>query len=62
MNKRQLIDAIQSYNPSAGEKFLRQFDVCDLQQYLEHLKAAASRTVHIAGWVRRQQSRLAIAV
>lgn len=62
MDKRQLIQAIQQYNPSATEKFLTQFETVDLEQYLSHLKAAAERTVHIAGWVRRQQSRYAVAV
>ena len=38
MTKRELIDGIARLNPSAGAEFLAQFDVKDLQDYLEHLQ------------------------
>lgn len=57
MSKRQLIDNIRQYNTSAQPTFLSQFDEAALEQYLEHLQAAAKKTVRIAGWV-RQQSKL----
>lgn len=37
MSKRELIDRIRLFNPTAGSDFLRQFDEMDLTQYLQHL-------------------------
>jgi hypothetical protein len=54
MNKRQLIDDIRSFNPTAPTTFLDQFDERALKQYLEHLKAAQSKRVHIHGWARKR--------
>ena len=54
MNKRQLIDDIRSHNPTAPAAFLEQFDEQALKQYLEHLKAALSKRVHIHGWTRKR--------
>lgn len=62
MNKRQLIEAIQTANPSATERFLQQFDADSLQQYLNRLEDAARRAPKIAAWVRpvrRDQVRVA---
>jgi hypothetical protein len=56
MSKRQLIDDIREMNPTATAPFLAQFDESALRQYLEHLKAAKSKRVHIAGWVRKRPS------
>jgi hypothetical protein len=54
MNKRQIIDDIRRYNPTATPQFLAQFDEAALRQYLEHLEAADQKRVRIGGWVRRQ--------
>ena len=54
MNKRQLIDQIRSFNPTAQAKFLAQFDENALAQYLEHLQSAQRKHLRIAGWVRRE--------
>jgi hypothetical protein len=54
MTKRQLIEEIRRFNPSVALRFLSQFDEESLSQYLEHLKAAQTRSVRIAGWVRRE--------
>lgn len=40
MNKRQLIDDIRRYNPTARPRFLSQFDEASLKQYLLHLEGA----------------------
>ncbi len=40
MNKRQLIDDIRRYNPTAQPRFLSQFDDEALKQYLNHLECA----------------------
>ena len=61
MSKRQLIDDIRQYNTSAQPQFLAQFDDSALQQYLEHLRDAARKHVRIAGWVKKQNSRLRVA-
>jgi hypothetical protein len=57
MSKRQLIDAIREFNPTAHPQFLAQFDDEALQQYLEHLKSAQGQRLRIGGWVRRQTKR-----
>lgn len=57
MNKRQLIDGIRHFNPTAETKFLAQFDDSALRQYLDHLESARQKHVRIAGFV-RQQSRV----
>jgi hypothetical protein len=54
MSKRQLIDGIRELNPTAQAPFLSQFDEGALKQYLEHLKAAQAKRVHINGWVRKK--------
>ncbi|MBI1367731.1 MAG: hypothetical protein GC162_03665 [Planctomycetes bacterium] len=38
MSKRQLIDAIRHYNPTAGEQFLIEFNETALKSYLRHLR------------------------
>jgi hypothetical protein len=59
MDKRQLIEAIQLLNPSAQTTFLEQFNSGDLQQYLDFLKAAEGKRVHVNAFVRRRPDRLA---
>ena len=54
MTKRQLIDEIGKYNPSALREFLNQFNEEALQQYLDHLKAAQAKQIHIHGWVKKK--------
>jgi hypothetical protein len=54
MNKRQLIDEIRIYNPTAQPTFLSQFDEEALQQYCDHLKAAREKKLHISTWLRPQ--------
>ena len=54
MSKRQLIEGIRELNPTAAAPFLAQFDEEALQQYLQHLKAAQLKRVHINGWVRKR--------
>ncbi len=54
MTKRQLIDEIRQFNTSARPLFLAQFDDTALKHYLQHLKDAQNKRIHIAGWVRRQ--------
>lgn len=43
MNKRQLIDAIRAHNPTASERFLKQFEEEELARYLDNLEGAAER-------------------
>jgi hypothetical protein len=54
MSKRQLIEGIRELNPTAPAPFLAQFDEGALKQYLDHLKAAQLKRVHINGWVRKR--------
>jgi hypothetical protein len=54
MTKRQLIDDIRQFNPTAQPTFLSQFDEASLGQYLEHLRSAQEKRLRIAGWVRKQ--------
>ncbi len=46
MNKRQLIDNIRRYNPTAAPRFLAQFDEASLKQYLTHLECAHLKRAH----------------
>ena len=55
MEKRQLIEEIREFNPTAQAQFLEQFDAEALEQYLKHLRAAEEKRVHIHGWVRQRQ-------
>ncbi|MDD4891891.1 MAG: hypothetical protein PHU85_18375 [Phycisphaerae bacterium] len=38
MSKRELINRIQLFNPTAGSRFLRDFDEADLTRYLHNLE------------------------
>jgi hypothetical protein len=49
MSKRQLIDDIRQYNPTAQPQFLSQFDEAELQQYLDHLKAVMGEQMPVSG-------------
>jgi hypothetical protein len=53
MNKRQLIDEIRRFNPTAQPKFLSQFDEEALEQYLNNLQAASRKRVQVANWIRQ---------
>ncbi|HEY1686585.1 MAG TPA: hypothetical protein VGG19_17610 [Tepidisphaeraceae bacterium] len=55
MDKRQLIDEIRSFNPTAQAQFLAQFDERALVQYLDHLQAARNKVIRIGGWVKRRE-------
>jgi len=52
MSKRQLIDEIRQFNPTARQSFLEQFDEQALDEYLRHLKDSRRRGTRIAAWVR----------
>lgn len=52
MDKRQLIEAIRQFNPSATEAFLEQFDVPALEQYRARLADTQRRAPQISSWVR----------
>ncbi len=52
MDKRQLIEAIQTLNENADTKFLQQFVESDLAQYLERLQQASTRNIRLKSWVR----------
>ena len=54
MDKRQLIEEIRKINLSAAPRFLEQFEEKDLQEYLDHLQAAARHDMRIGGWVRKR--------
>lgn len=54
MTKRQLIEDIQSLNPTAATGFLGQFADGDLKEYLEHLRDAQAKRLRISGWVKRK--------
>lgn len=60
MDKRQLIEAIRTFQPAVEVAFLAQFEETDLAQYLDRLEAARRKERLIAGWVRpRSHMRLA---
>lgn len=60
MDKRQIIEAIRQYNPSAEDEFLNRFNEKQLKEYLDHLDAARRKELLIAGWV-KPRPRLRIA-
>ena len=45
MTKRQLIEEIRRFNPTAHPQFLSRFDERALCQYLEHLQMADRKRV-----------------
>ncbi len=47
MDKRQLIAAIQETNQNADTRFLSQFSVQDLSEYLQRLQQASLRNVRL---------------
>ncbi|HEY8665581.1 MAG TPA: hypothetical protein VIL86_02900 [Tepidisphaeraceae bacterium] len=53
MTKRQLIDDIRRFNPTAEPQFLLQFEEGDLKQYLQHLQDAQEKQARIHSWVRK---------
>jgi len=55
MTKRQLIDDIRQYNPTAQIQFLAQFDEPALAQYLDHLQAAKAKHTRKLNWTRPVQ-------
>jgi hypothetical protein len=52
MNKRQLIDDIRRYNPTAQPGFLSQFDEASLQQYLASLESAHLKRTRSPNFIR----------
>jgi hypothetical protein len=52
MDKRQLIETIRAFNPSATIAFLEQFDADALEQYRARLADTQRRAPQIAAWVR----------
>ncbi len=61
MSKRQLIEEIRRYNPTASPQFLDQFDEDALKQYLRHLEGARNHEKEICSWARkRPHPRIAI--
>ena len=61
MEKRQLIDTIRAFNPSATVAFLDQFDADALEQYRARLADTHRRAPQIAAWVKspRQEYKVA---
>ena len=59
MNKGQLIEQIRELNPTAAPEFLSQFEEQELDKYLENLRNAVAKRVHIHGFVRRSEMKLA---
>ena len=53
MDKRQLIDDIRKYNPTAKPRFLAGFNEPALQSYLEHLQEVLDNKVTPAVRTRR---------
>jgi len=52
MDKRQLIEAIQTLNENAEGRFLEQFDAQDLAEYLKRLHEASTRNLHLKTWAK----------
>lgn len=52
MDKRQLIEAIRQFNPSATVAFLEQFDAPALEQYRARLADTQRRQPQISAWVK----------
>ncbi|MEZ6243798.1 MAG: hypothetical protein R3B57_12240 [Phycisphaerales bacterium] len=52
LNRDQVIDHILSINPSAGRRFLEQFESRRLDDYLDRLVATGSPRGREARWVR----------
>ena len=53
MDKRQLIEDIRKYNPTAKPRFLAQFKEAALRSYLEHLEEVLGKPVQAAVRARR---------
>ena len=47
--KREVIDAIRSFNPTARPTFLEKFEEPALREYLQHLDDAREKRPRIAG-------------
>jgi len=60
MEKRQLIEDIRRLNQTATSRFLTQFDVEALRQYLEHLNEARMRPMRAASPARRANERVLV--
>ncbi len=57
LNREQLIERIQSLNPTARPEFLRRFDADALLLYLDHLVVTELPRSGREGWVRPADSR-----
>src|SRR5205085_11682513 len=60
MEKRQLIEDIRRLNETATSRFLVQFDVEALRQYLEHLNEARTRPMRTSGPAKRANERVLV--
>ena len=60
MEKRQLIEDIRRMNETATSRFLAQFDVEALRQYLDHLNEARTRPLRTASSARRANERVLV--
>jgi hypothetical protein len=60
MEKRQLIEDIRRLNGTATERFLAQFDVPALRQYLDHLNDARTRPGKMMAMKRRPNERVLV--
>jgi hypothetical protein len=60
MEKRQLIEDIRRMNATATSRFLAQFDVAALRQYLEHLNDARTRPTRTSAALRREPERVLV--
>jgi hypothetical protein len=57
LSREQLIDRIQTLNPTASAEYLARFTEGDLNLYLDHLSAAFEPRGRLARWRRRGETR-----
>lgn len=57
LSRAQLIDRIQSLNPTASADYLAGFEERDLSLYLDHLAASCEPRGRMARWLRRGETR-----
>ncbi len=56
LSREQLIDRIQSLNPTASADYLAKFAEEDLSLYLDHLTALCEPRGRMARWLRRGET------
>lgn len=57
LSREQLIDRIQSLNPTASAEYLGRFGEQSLSLYLDHLLALCEPRGRMARWLRRGETR-----